>query len=390
MRLEHRDGTTVHLAYCTNVHPAEDLAGVLHQVRTFGDGVREALHADRLGLGLWLAHDVAASLAADASLVARLRGELDDHGLEVVTLNGFPYGGFHAAEVKKAVYRPDWSERSRLHYTLHLATVLAGLLPDDVERGSISTLPFAWRTPWFGDRHGLALAQLTDLADGLDALEAFTGKSVRVGLEPEPGCVVETTEQAVQRLQGVRTDRIGVCLDACHLACAFEDPDEAVAALQTAGLPVVKVQASAALHVDDPTAASAREALLGFDEPRFLHQVRQRQGTRVHARDDLDDAVEGERALTGPAPWRVHFHVPLHTPPAPPLRSTTDELDRTLGALLGGEHALTEHVEVETYTWTVLPEQVRPAGVQQLVEGIASELAWTRDRLVAHGLKPAV
>jgi sugar phosphate isomerase/epimerase len=367
MRFRHRDGTLVHVAYCTNVHPAEDLDGVLAQLATYAAPVRERLGLDRLGVGLWLARPVAAGLAADRAAVDRLRHELTARGLEVVTLNGFPYRGFHAPVVKRAVYSPDWTEAERLDYTVDLARVLARLLPDDAARGSVSTLPLAWREPWSTAREAAALDRLTALGKELAGLD----RPVRVALEPEPGCVVETTGQLRRVLDRLDPERIGGCLDACHLAVGFEDPVAAVAA----AAPVVKTQVSCALEAADPADPRTRRALATFAESRFLHQTRSAGGRRW---DDLDAALAGgQDGGDEPAaadPWRVHFHVPLHADPAPPLASTRGVLVGTLGALLGGASALTDHLEVETYTWQVLPP------------GLAAELAWTARQLTALGL----
>ncbi|MER6979201.1 metabolite traffic protein EboE [Streptomyces carpinensis] len=384
MRLLHPDGTVVHLAYCTNVHPAEDLDGVLAQLARHAQPVRERLGASVLGLGLWLARDAAAALAADDGAVGRLRRELTARGLEVVTLNGFPYRGFHDPVVKHAVYRPDWTTPDRLHYTLDLARVLAALLPEDAAHGSVSTVPLGWRTPWTAGQADDAARTLDALADGLADLAADTGRTIKVGLEPEPGCVVETTAEAAAHLARVDTDRIGVCLDACHLAVGFEEPAAALARLEAAGLTVVKTQASCALQAADPSDPATLAALARFAEPRFLHQVRER-GAPPRAVDDLDTALAG--ALPGRDPWRVHFHVPLHADPEPPLTTTRPELEATLAALLGGDTARTAHVEAETYTWGVLPEAVRPQGPGALADGIAAELAFTRDHLISLGLK---
>ncbi|MFI6358684.1 metabolite traffic protein EboE [Streptomyces sp. NPDC050743] len=384
MRLLHPDGTVVHLAYCTNVHPAEDLDGVLAQLARHAEPVRERLGVPVLGLGLWLARDAAAALAADDGAVGRLRRELTARGLEVVTLNGFPYRGFHDPVVKHAVYRPDWTTPDRLHYTLDLARVLAALLPDDAAYGSVSTVPLGWRTPWTARQADEAARTLDTLAGGLAALAAGTGRTIKVGLEPEPGCVVETSAEAARHLARVDTDRIGICLDACHLAVGFEEPTAALARLDAAGLTVVKTQASCALQADDPSDPATRAALAAFTEPRFLHQVRE-QGTPPRAADDLDAALAGE--LPGRDPWRVHFHVPLHADPEPPLTTTRPELEATLAALLGADTARTTHVEAETYTWGVLPEAGRPQGPEALADGIAAELAFTRDHLIALGLK---
>ncbi|PAZ17414.1 xylose isomerase [Streptomyces sp. SA15] len=399
MRFRHRDGTTVHLAYCTNVHPAETLDGVLAQLRDHCEPVRRRLGRDRLGIGLWLARDAAHALVTDPSALRGLRTELDRRGLEVVTLNGFPYQGFGAEEVKYRVYKPDWADPERLDHTTALARVLAGLLPDDVTGGSISTLPLTWRTvlpappgsaPADGasaaERAETARAHLAGLAERLDALAELTGRSIRVGLEPEPGCVVETTGDAIAPLAAIGHDRIGICVDTCHLATSFEDPHSALDALAGAGIPVVKSQLSAALHAEHPHLPEVRAALAAFDEPRFLHQTRTATSSGLRGTDDLGEALAGD-TLPDAAPWRAHFHVPLHAAPAAPLTSTLPVLKAALTRLVGGPHPLTHHLEVETYTWQALPPELRPRGRAQLADGIAAELALARDLLTDLGLK---
>ncbi|WP_433126398.1 metabolite traffic protein EboE [Micromonospora sp. CA-240977] len=387
MRLRHASGDTVHLGYCTNVHPAEDLAGILGQLDTYAVPVREALGSDLLGLGLWLAAPVAAELAADPTLRRRLRTELTARGLEVVTLNGFPYAAFQAPVVKQDVYHPDWTTERRLAYTLDLARVLADLLPDDAARGSISTLPLAWREPWDTARADAARGRLDQLAAGLAAVQSDTGREVRVAFEPEPGCVVESTGQAAELLSGMDTERLGVCVDLAHLACAWEEPAEALERLRVAGLPVVKVQVSAAVEAADP--AGGADALRRWVEPRFLHQTRGAgcaglgdPADPAYAADDLDEALD--RAL--PGPWRVHYHVPLHAPPEEPLGSTLPVLRAALRALFDGPAAGCDHLDVETYTWGVLPAARRPGTDAELAAGIAAELAFARDELVGLGL----
>ncbi|WP_086787098.1 metabolite traffic protein EboE, partial [Streptomyces caniscabiei] len=261
MRFRHPDGTTVHLGYCSNVHQAEDLDGVLAQLADHAEPVRERLGVDRLGIGLWLARDVVTRLTREPGELGRLKSELDARGLETVTLNAFPYAGFHRDVVKKDVYLPDWADEARLTHTLDCARLLAALLPDDAERGSVSTLPLAWRTPWPPDRADTARRALDRLAAGLATIESDTGRRVRVGFEPEPGCVVETTVQAVRELRGLDPERLGVCLDACHLAVQFEEPGAALRRLAEAGLPVVKLQASCAIEATDPADPAARAAL---------------------------------------------------------------------------------------------------------------------------------
>ncbi|GGS18493.1 xylose isomerase [Streptomyces humidus] len=384
MRFRHTDGTTVHLAYCSNVHQAEDLDGVVGQLAAYAQPVRESLGVGLLGIGLWLAHDVVAELTARPDAVGRLRAELAARGLETVTLNAFPYGGFHREVVKRDVYLPDWTDPARLRYTVDCARVLAGLLPDDARRGSVSTLPLAWRTPWPAAARDTARRAADELARRLAEVERETGRTIRVGFEPEPGCVVENTVEAARELGGLDPERLGVCLDTCHLAVQFEEPAEALRRLADAALPVVKIQASSALQADDPGDPRARATLARFAEPRFLHQTRTAPHGVVSGVDDLPDALAGD--LDPGSAWRVHFHAPLHAEPEPPLRTTADELKNTLAELIGGPQALCDHVEVETYTWSVLPGHLRPHDRESLVAGLAAELAWTRARFEELGL----
>ncbi len=385
MRLLHPDGTTVHLAYCTNVHPAEDLDGVVAQLHRYAGPIRAELDVPVLGVGLWLAQPTAAALAGDAAGRRRLREELATLRLEVVTLNGFPYRSFHAPVVKRDVYQPDWSAPARADFTIDLAVVLADLLPEDVTHGSISTLPLAWRNGWTADRATACRAQLQRVAAALDDIEARTDRSIHVAVEPEPGCIVETTAQAVAVLADLAPRRVGVCLDMAHLAVQFEDPHQAVERAAAAGVPVVKSQVSCALRAAEPATGDTRRALGAFAERRFLHQTRLQTPEGVTGVDDLDEALAG--GLPAAGEWRVHFHSAIHTLGEPPLATTQDVLVEGLRALVGGAHPLTTHLEVETYTWTVLPERERPGDDDALVHNLARELGWARDRLVDLGLK---
>ncbi len=367
------------LSYCTNVHPAEDLPGVLAQLDRYAEPVRRLVGVDVLGLGLWLPAALASSLADSPDLRAKLRTELDARGLEVYTLNAFPYGGFHDDVVKHNVYRPEWTDAARLHYTIDCATVLADLLPDSASYGSISTLPLAWRTPWTEADDEASTAALTELTGVLEGMAAANGRPIRLAVEPEPGCVLDTVADAVKWLAPRVDPRyVGLCLDTCHLAVSFADPEDTVASIYAAGLEVVKVQASAALQVEEPDSEAARLALTDFTEPRYLHQVRERAVTgTVLAADDLPEALA---ELPGRDAWRVHFHVPLHARPAAPLSATTDVLRTAITALRSTVDNM-PHVEVETYTWSVLPETAGNGGDTALIRGIAAELRWAAANL---------
>jgi sugar phosphate isomerase/epimerase len=373
MRLRHPDGSILHLSYCSNVHPADDLDGVVAQLERYAAPVRQRLDVPALGVGLWLGCRV----VDDPRTPELLRAAISRHGLEVVTLNGFPYDAFHAPVVKREVYRPSWADPRRRRYTLGLAHLLAELLPEDAPEGTISTLPLGWRDGWGQGAQASARAALELVAAELAHIERRTGRRIRLALEPEPGCEIETVAQAADFLADLAPDRIGICLDACHLAVQFEAPTSAVKALAGAGVPVVKAQVSSAVRVPAPASGEGRTLLEGFSEPRFLHQVRERVNGHVAGVDDLPQALGGE--LPGGGEWRVHFHVPVHSSE----HTTQGELRETLAALMGNGAPVTRHLEVETYTWSVLPGE--PPRDDDLVEGIARELSWTRDRLVELG-----
>jgi sugar phosphate isomerase/epimerase len=367
------------LSYCTNVHPAEDLEGVIRQLRDYAGPIRRTAGLAVLGVGLWLPAGLARQLVGSADDRAALRDVLDAEGLQLHTINAFPYGGFHNEVVKLDVYKPTWAERGRLEYTLDCAEVLAAFLPEDTA-GSISTLPLAWREPWTQNDDDAATSAFAELSSRLRELRGRTGKTVRIAVEPEPGCVLDTVTDVVGWLgarieRGIDPEFVGLCVDTCHLAVSFADPAGAVNEIEAAGLRIVKVQASAALHVTDPADPAARAALAAFVEPRYLHQVRESQPTGIVAADDLAEALTD---LPGESPWRVHFHIPLHHVPSAPLETTVDVLRRTVAEVGRLPYAPEVHLDIETYTWSVLP-----GASVGITEGIAAEIAWAQSNLFA-------
>jgi sugar phosphate isomerase/epimerase len=321
----------------------------------------------------------------------------------VFTMNGFPFGAFHGVRVKEAVYEPDWRDARRLAYSDRLATLLAALLPAEAGLyGSVSTVPGAFRpragAP--GDLAAIAEHLLRHVAT-LVALEAETGRSIRLALEPEPWCVLETVADAVAffgahlysdaavarvatltgRTHGASATalhrHLGLCFDACHMAVEFADPADALARLAAAEIAIVKVQVSAgmvaALGTDDgPT----RAALGAFADDVYLHQVVERRGDGLRRFLDLPDALAAAAGDASAREWRVHFHVPLFREHLGPLRSTQPWVAALLGLLAA--RGYDGHLEVETYTWDVLPEAYRGEPVDVAV---ARELGWTMEQL---------
>lgn len=380
------------LAYGTNVAPQEDVDGLLGALGGLWADVRRRVCPDgTLGLGLWIAEDAAAALCADAGRMREVRAALASHGLALETVNAFPQRGFHAPVVKDAVYRPDWTDPARFAYTVSVARAVAGI----AEPGSdvtLSTLPLGFpKLPPAKRLRATGLLFATALE--LHRLRDLTGTTVRLALEPEPCCALETTSEAMEffvvdlrsqtgaiaRAAGISEDaaqavvarHLGVCLDLCHLAVAHEDPFEARERLRGAGVPVFKVQVSAALDVPDPSAAAQRAALAAFAEPRWLHQVGV-PGRRVL---DLPEAL-ADPALAAERPWRVHFHVPLSAETAGGLPTTRPAVGRYLATVAADPEPPV--LEIETYTWSTVP-----GAAPDLAANVAGEIAWVRTQLGA-------
>jgi sugar phosphate isomerase/epimerase len=388
-----------HLTYCTNIHAGESWPEVLANIDTHVLAVKRKVCPERdFGVGLRLSAAASRELSGPGEL-ERFKSYLAQHGLYVFTINGFPYGPFHGAPVKEAVYRPDWSEDARTLYTAELAHVLAELLPEG-QSGSISTVPGGFKPALVGPERLAAVArQLLDSAEALHRIERERGKHIVLALEPEPCCLLETTDEVVaffrdhllsdssrarlaQRLgvdraaaEAVVYRHLGVCLDTCHAAVEFEGPQAAVNALVGAGLRIAKVQLSTGLRLPE-LSQDALRALGAYVEPVYLHQVVARtKGGELLRYVDLPQALASAEALAADE-WRVHFHVPLYREKLERFVNTQPFLADILA--LWKRAPFSEQLEVETYTWDVLPPEQQSGGV---VTSIARELDWVMEQL---------
>lgn len=371
--------TEPELTWCGNVAPARDLDGWLRAItehyaavaRADRPGSRSASHPTPLGV--WWPASVAAALARDARPRSRARELLAAHGLRIATLNAFPFGDFHADVVKTAVYRPSWAEASRVDYTIDCARAVAGFArPGDVI--PISTLPLGFLDP----RRAAMVDNLRRVARELGRLRDETGVRCVLALEPEPDCELERVDRTgaflcddvfrAQPDEATLRQHLGVCVDLCHLAVVFEDAGEAFASLRARGVEVGKIQVSSCLELRD---GSVLDALLAFDEPRYLHQTAG-DGGRLRAKD-LDEVRTRRAEFATAGLVRTHFHVPVFWDDPGALGSTRDHVVRALRGLAGPLPLL----EVETYTWSVLGDAWRE-GID-LPMAIARELRFVRE-----------
>ena len=357
------------ITYCTNIHPGENWADTFLNLQTHIPCIKAAVSPDEpfpVGLRLSCLAASEIDVAASTAFVKWLHR----NDLYVPTINGFPYGSFHGVSVKENVYRPDWRQQERVNYTIKLADLLDCWLPED-KQGSISTVPVGFRECINDSDYVAVRKNLISVLQHFDRLRQVSGKKIVLALEPEPGCVLETIEDVVsffERMDFPDEVRpgIGLCLDCCHHAVEFETPAAAVSRLADAGITIAKVQISSAPCISDPH----HTALQALCDPVYLHQVVIRASDgRMSRYNDLPDAMKRHPGRGGDE-WRIHFHIPIFLKETPWCQ-TTQPFITEIVSLLDRRTLL----EIETYTWDILPPEMRPVSVTQ---SIIHEIEWMK------------
>lgn len=387
--------STLPLSYCTNVHSGQSVEEVVSGISEYTAGVRQQI--DRpMAAGLWLARDVVTELHQSEAQLERLAQTLWQHDLSCYTLNAFPYGNFHSDRVKEQVYLPDWASKDRVQYTKDCAKLLAAMLPEGAE-GSISTVPLGGRmNPTGPEFHATCLHHLVQMGRFLKDLHRETGRCIRLAVEPEPMCemssipddtvpLFRTLFEMADALSCEDTVReyIGLCFDVCHQAVLFEQIPRSIDQVIDAGIRINKVHITNAVELIRPAEnAAGREVLQTFVEPRYLHQTYAKTSSgKILSRTDLltEDIQKSpaDEFLQAEA-WRVHFHVPVYADELGPLRTTRADLQAALRRVAMMEYA--PHLEVETYTWPVMPDATEQNG---LVDQISQEITAAYD-MMAH------
>jgi sugar phosphate isomerase/epimerase len=397
----------LHLTYCTNIHAADGWAAVFANLQKYAPALKARFSPDApFGVGLRLSAREAREVRGSGG-VAALRAFLDREGLYVAIINGFPYGHFHGTPVKASVYAPDWRDPARVAYTIDLVEILAGLVPEGVD-GGVSTAPMSYK-PWMtraGDRDWTTIARnVARVAEALVRLREDRGTLIHLDIEPEPDCSIENTDESLAFFErwllpegapalasalGISRDaaerhireHVRLCFDCCHFAVEFEDPREALQRFARAGIAIGRVQLSSALRAvfpaDNARHAAIASALRPFADATYLHQVVARRDGELLRYPDLDVALDrrDRHPASGADEWRIHFHVPLFARDYDAFASTQDYVKTVLDLTRASK--VTTHLEIETYTWDVLP-----AGLKvDLLESIAREYEW-----VLSGLK---
>lgn len=389
-----------HLSYCTNIHPGENWNDHFAQLQQHVPQIKKQVCPDApFGIGLRLAHAASLDLI-HAEKLHEFKAWLQAAGCYVFTMNGFPYGGFHHTVVKADVHTPDWTTSDRVDYTIRLAHILASLLPDGLE-GSISTNPLSYRY-WhhkaaMDDVFKKGTGNLLQVVAALMRIKRDTGKTIHINIEPEPDGMMETGPEFIQWFNdyllplgtvflqnelglnkaeaeaSLRT-HVQLCFDICHFAIGFEDHIAVLQQLKRENIGVGKIQISAALRRELPSDAAERQAILNafapFNEPVYLHQViaKEADGSLTRYRD-LPDALQ-TAATTDAVEWRAHYHVPLFAAEYGALHSTQPEMATVLRHQ--AQQPFSAHMEVETYTWDVLPQHLK----LPIADSVVRELQW--------------
>lgn len=394
-----------HLTYCTNIHAGETWDQVFNNLKKFVIPIKESLSPDRpYGIGLRLSVQACNELHKKDTLES-FKKWLFANQLYVFTINGFPYGGFHNEVVKENVHHPDWRTKERLEYTLKLFNILAELLPEGID-GGISTSPISYKY-WLKSEEEIkntfqaATSQFVDVAINLNRIYEATGKLLHLDIEPEPDGLLENTQETVKYFTEwlfktgaeelakksdlsfkvaaeIMKRHIQVCYDVCHFAIEYENPEDVIQEFVKNDISIGKFQISAALKVqleDIDQRRQALERLSVFVESTYLHQVIQKNADQSLTQyRDLGEALAyifDERAKE----WRIHFHVPIFLEDYNLLRSTQWDIANTLNYIK--KHAIANHLEVETYTWDVLPIDMQI----DLKESIKREMSWVLSTL---------
>ena len=388
------------LTYCSNIHPGESWEEHFAQLKQHVPLIKKQVNPDgRFGIGLRLSNIASIELKKEENLLSFIKW-VKENNCYVFTMNGFPYGGFHHTIVKDRVHAPDWTTQDRVEYTIHLAEILSRLLPENME-GGISTSPLSYRhwhsAEQWDEVFKKTTSHLLDVLVKLIEIKNNTGKTIHIDIEPEPDGLLEsgieflnwyddyllplgtaflnkhfgwTNKKSVQALK----EHVQLCYDICHFAVGYEDHQQVTALLQQKNIRIGKIQISAALKAGIPAVVEERNSVIDafkqFNEPTYLHQViaLQKNG-ELKRYPDLPEAIQqANDPLT--IEWRSHFHVPLFVESYGVLQSTQQDI---IGALnMHKQQQLTGHLEIETYTWDVLPDELK----LPITDSIIREMEW--------------
>jgi hypothetical protein len=231
-------------------------------------------------------------------------------------------------------------------------------------------------------------------------LEQRTGRTVTLALEPEPYCFLETTEEALEyfknhlyatdsvrsivtqtglskpQAEAALRNHLGMVYDICHQAVEYEDIGASLRALADAGIPVFKLQEAAALHMPKVTQKTV-DALRPYADTVYLTQTIERRNGKITRYLNLEDAFAAWDKDPGPREWRTHVHVPVFLDDLGEFKTTRFAIEDALA--FHKKYKLSPQLEIETYTWDVLPDNLKTGDI---VEYVQREIEWVKSQLL--------
>jgi hypothetical protein len=390
-----------HLTYSTLVHPADNWEQLWASLNTYLPKVKARIAGNKsFGVCIRLSASSAETLANSAAEREKLKKFLGDNDMYIYTANAFVYGHFKGAAVKEQVYEPDWRSEERTQYTINVANVLADVCPAGIAP-SIQSAPLGFKGRVTGNDVVAAYTNnVLRVVAHLIALESKTGRTVQLALEPEPFCFLETTDETVDYFtkhlySGASVEKLaklahvpiseanealrrhlGIVYDICHQAVEYENITESLQKLVDAGIPVFKLQEAAALHMPEVTQPVV-DTLKRYAKTIYLTQTMEKKNGKLTRYLNVDDAIAAFEKDPGPREWRTHIHVPVFLDDLGQFRTTRFAIEDALR--FHKQKPLSRHLEVETYTWDMLPDSLKSADI---VENIYRELDWVRSQLV--------
>lgn len=389
-----------HLTYSTLVHPGDTWEEMWDSLTRYVPAVKRRVCSGKtFGVSLRISGRSAERLSGDPEERVKLKAFLADNDMYLFTVNAFPHGPFKGERVKELVYEPDWRTDKRAEYSMKVADILAEVAPAGIA-SSIQSPPCGFKPRVTGsDVVNAYTRQLLRVVAHLIKLEERTGKTVTLALEPEPLCFMEVTSEAVDYFKGhlyaraavatlakeaglstTQAERalrkhLGVVFDICHQAVEFEDIAGALKSLKSAGIPVFKLQAAAAIRIPEVT-QHVVDALRAYDDAIYLHQTVEKKNGKITRFIDLPDAFAAWAANPGPREWRTHFHVPVFLDDLGEFKTTRAAIEEALR--VHRADPVSTQLEIETYTWDVLPDHLKKGDITDYV---VRELEWVRGEL---------
>ena len=393
-------GTLGHLTYSTLVHAGDNWDQMRASVEEFVPKVKRRLGVEgKFGVSLRISGDSQKTLSESAQARSDLKKFLDGEGLYVFTINAFPYGPFKGQRVMERVYEPDWTTNQRVEYTKAIADILVDITDEDTSP-SIQTAPLAF-APNVSDESYIArfTTSVFEVISHLYHLEARTGRRVKLSIEPEPACYLETTDETVaffqERLyapagvaelaniaqialseaEGAIKRYLGIVFDIGHQSVGFEDIPQSLEKLVNAGIPIFKLQEAAALWVESLSIDIIPE-LRRFTDTIYLSQTSLKTAEGIVKYLNLGEALDAYEANPVPTEMRTHFHVPVFLEEIGPFKTTRFAVQQALA--MHRKQPLSDHLEIETYTWDVLPAELKTGDI---VDYVSRELEFVMKEL---------